>query len=132
MSSFDVWLSDLDLPKEASSDGTRQSGIQQSQTGLTIGIYRGRMETLHCLSLYLPNARYPESLQLDFRRSLWLTVGVFEVAIVGVDDNHAGKKDQGRIYCTATVVQLDTHLVLRRQQLHLWLWLMLRGYSQRE
>lgn len=33
------------------------------------------------------------------------SVGISEIVVVGVDDNHARKKGQGRLYCTAKVVQ---------------------------
>jgi hypothetical protein len=62
-------------------------------------------------SLYLPNARCSESLKLGFRKSLSLIcsytdspVGISKIAIVGVSDNHTGKKDQEGLYCATKVV----------------------------
>jgi hypothetical protein len=56
-------------------------------------------------SLYLPKARYPESLQLGFYSPCDSSVGISEIAIVGVGDNHARKKGQDRLYYTTKVVR---------------------------
>ena len=51
------------------------------------------------ISLYLPNARHPDPLQLGFHKPHDSPVGISEIAIVGAGNNHTSTKTE----LTATV-----------------------------